>query len=326
MTKKRLIIIIILTSLVFLIYPKTIFASCNFYSQMTASTKSLTNFNETCTVAEVEGVDNPENNEASTSNSASLTISGGGITINNGGILRASNINLTGGTIAIQTGGQINANSPIYITDADADGWPLNFTLYTSTASGKRRLGLMRSYVTADCNDTNDYRVDNQCCVASTYYRDLDGDTYGNPLVSTSSCGAPAGYVSNNQDCGDTNANAKPGSTTCSTTSFTNNSGQSSFDWDCSNSGLTGTACGTTYYTPSVQWVTHSNKSGGYCNYQYAQTTIIGAPKGCGESGNKASIYGTYWGGYGAEGACGGFCPCANFSLAIDAAGTQACQ
>src|SRR6218665_1533029 len=41
-----------------------------------------------------------------------------------------------------------------------------------------------------------------------TYYRDADNDTYGNAAVSVVSCtGAPAGYVSNNTDCDDTNIN-----------------------------------------------------------------------------------------------------------------------
>jgi hypothetical protein len=37
-----------------------------------------------------------------------------------------------------------------------------------------------------------------------TYYADADGDTFGNPAVSQVTCtGAPAGYVTNNSDCND---------------------------------------------------------------------------------------------------------------------------
>ena len=41
------------------------------------------------------------------------------------------------------------------------------------------------------------------CCVPVTFYRDSDGDGYGNPNSSIQSCSATAGYVSNKQDCND---------------------------------------------------------------------------------------------------------------------------
>lgn len=45
-----------------------------------------------------------------------------------------------------------------------------------------------------------------------TYYNDADNDTYGNLVVSVSTCnGAPTGYVSDSSDCNDTNPNVNPG-------------------------------------------------------------------------------------------------------------------
>jgi hypothetical protein len=42
---------------------------------------------------------------------------------------------------------------------------------------------------------------------AILYYRDADGDGYGNPEDTILECHAPEGYVSNNTDCDDNNAN-----------------------------------------------------------------------------------------------------------------------
>jgi hypothetical protein len=61
----------------------------------------------------------------------------------------------------------------------------------------------------------NNLHLDNinisEPCDATLWYQDLDGDTYGNPNVSQLACSQPTGYVANNTDCDDTNANVNPG-------------------------------------------------------------------------------------------------------------------
>ena len=61
--------------------------------------------------------------------------------------------------------------------------------------------------------------IDNNCDMqidegsaldASVYYQDSDGDSFGNPSVTQSSCVQPSGYVSDNGDCNDQNNNVNP--------------------------------------------------------------------------------------------------------------------
>ena len=45
----------------------------------------------------------------------------------------------------------------------------------------------------------------------STYYRDADGDGYGNAEDSIEECNPPSGYVADATDCNDVDANVNPG-------------------------------------------------------------------------------------------------------------------
>jgi len=58
-----------------------------------------------------------------------------------------------------------------------------------------------------DCDTTID---ENSAADALTWYRDVDGDTYGG-TTSQVSCTAPSGYVSNSLDCNDSVAAIRPG-------------------------------------------------------------------------------------------------------------------
>jgi hypothetical protein len=121
--------------------------------------------------------------------------------------------------------GDIDENGlSTFYRDADGDGFG-NPSLTTQACSAPT------GYVAnnTDCNDANAAvypgatevcnGIDDDCDgqvdegVLSTFYRDLDGDTYGNPSITTQACSAPAGYVANNTDCNDNNAAIHPGAT-----------------------------------------------------------------------------------------------------------------
>ncbi|MFN4885327.1 MAG: MopE-related protein, partial [Bacteroidota bacterium] len=104
-----------------------------------------------------------------------------------------------------------------YYVDADGDGFgdAAQFTQACTPPAG---------YVLddTDCDDLNPAvypgatevcnLIDDNCNnqidegVETTFYQDLDGDTYGNPNAAVDACTEPAGYVANNFDCDDTDA------------------------------------------------------------------------------------------------------------------------
>ena len=57
-----------------------------------------------------------------------------------------------------------------------------------------------------DCNGTTDQGASD----ASTWYLDNDGDSYGNASATASACNQPAGHVSDNTDCDDTDPGRSP--------------------------------------------------------------------------------------------------------------------
>jgi hypothetical protein len=71
----------------------------------------------------------------------------------------------------------------------------------------------------------------NTCPKESIYYRDGDGDTYGDSAAQQKACSQPAGYAERGGDCDDTDPKVHPGQTAY----FTVKNKNGDFDYDCND-------------------------------------------------------------------------------------------
>ncbi|MBI2108215.1 hypothetical protein HYT54_03750, partial [Candidatus Woesearchaeota archaeon] len=94
-----------------------------------------------------------------------------------------------------------------FYQDSDAD-------TFGALSTSKQACSAPEGFVanSNDCNDDNPAVHEIICGICggskSTYYRDADGDTYGDPADTILDCSAPSGYISDNNDCGDTGETA----------------------------------------------------------------------------------------------------------------------
>lgn len=145
--------------------PPHVFATCGLHTIGDVTESSVT-----CSVDSntAEGIDTASS-ETSTTNTAALTLSNSSITLNSGSELVTGFLKLTGNsTVSLLSGtSKILPGHAVWVSDADADGYAASLTnLYDATASGRRRLSLMRSVTTVDCNDAS-FNLTNSCIVTA---------------------------------------------------------------------------------------------------------------------------------------------------------------
>jgi len=112
-------------------------------------------------------------------NTATITINSGILTVNSNQSIGFGTLTLSGGSVALATGGQLRPGMPLWMVDSDADGYPASLTQYlqSSAPAGGRRRNLITSLTTVDCND-NSYSDTNTC----TFYRAITISYSGSTL------------------------------------------------------------------------------------------------------------------------------------------------
>ncbi len=120
------------------------------------------------------------------------------------------------GTSVTFTATPVNGGTPSYQWKLNGGNVGTNISTYTNTtlATGNTISVVMTSSLacalpTTATSSTITMTVNS----LNTYYRDQDGDTYGNAAVTTQACTLPAGYVTNNTDCNDNNTAINPAAT-----------------------------------------------------------------------------------------------------------------
>ena len=107
--------------------------------------------------------------------------------------------------------------------DGDSDGYGTSVSAcscgpdgaYTAVLTGDcdDSASTIHPGATEVCNgkDDNCDGATDEGVAGGTFWQDSDGDGYGNPAVSSSTCVAPSGYVANSSDCNDSAAAIHPG-------------------------------------------------------------------------------------------------------------------
>jgi hypothetical protein len=171
--------------------------------------------------------------------------------------------------------GQIDEGAKlVFYKDLDGDGYTDGTTQVGCSAPS----GYVSSATSGDCND-NDPNInpgkteicdgkDNNCNgqidegVLLVFYKDKDGDGYGDVNDQTLACSQPTGYVSNSSDCNDNDPNVSPGKTEICDGKDNNCDGQTDEGFNVGQSCTVGVGeCART-----GQYVCKADGSGTQCN------------------------------------------------------------
>ncbi len=128
---------------------------------------------------------------------------------------------------ALEVMGFIVVSTTTSTAYADTDGDGFGDSNSTIEYCASLPSGYVSNSDDCDDTDTNNYPGNTEVCdgkdndcdgqidegLTTTWYADADGDGFGDSSVSQTDCTAPTGFVSNSDDCDDTDANNYPGNT-----------------------------------------------------------------------------------------------------------------
>lgn len=204
-------------------------------------------------------------------NTAVLTLSNGGdLSVLPGTTIAVGSVSLSGGSLIMWDTGQLKLNTPLYLPDADGDGYPTSVTSTQYTSGGA---GRARRYLGLDYNDASNSVYPGTTCNGTCTVNSTTGtcDTLAageNGLATCQRCNGSSTSVTNiaygSQDT--------EGSNTCTATHYR-----------CGGSGSCIADTTFTCYSRT------SNPSGATCD---AKCTAVSAGAGCtsGFSNNTCTI------------------------------------